>query len=121
MIGMGENRMITIYHNNSCSKSRIALAELTKSGEEFEVVNYLEQVPSVELLKEIITKLGIKPFELVRTTENVYKEKFKDKTLSDEEWLIAMHENPTLIQRPIIVKDNFAVVARSEDALDEII
>lgn len=45
MIGMGENRMITIYHNNSCSKSGIALAELIKSGEDFEIINYLEQVP----------------------------------------------------------------------------
>ena len=121
MIGTGENKMITIYHNNSCSKSRIALAELTKSGEDFEIVNYLEQVPSVEVLKEIITKLGIKPFELVRTTENVYKEKFKGKILSDEEWIEAMHENPVLIQRPILVKGDLAVIGRSEDALDEVI
>lgn len=121
MIGIGENRMITIYHNNSCSKSRIALAELKKSGEDFEIINYLEQVPNAELLKEIITKLGIKPFELVRTTENVYKEKFKDKTLSDEECIVAMYENPVLIQRPILVKGDVAVIGRSEDALDEII
>lgn len=121
MIGMGENKMITIYHNNSCGKSRIALAELTKSAEDFEVVNYLEQVPSVEILKEIISKLGIKPFELVRTTENLYKEKFKGKTLSDEEWIIAMYENPILIQRPILVKGDLAVIGRSEDALDEFI
>ena len=121
MIGMEENNMIIIYHNNSCSKSRIALAELTKGGDDFEVVNYLEQVPSVELLKEIVAKLGIKPFELVRKTENVYKEKFKDKTLSDREWIIAMHENPVLIQRPILVKGDLAVIGRSEDALDEIL
>ena len=121
MIGMGENKMITIYHNNSCSKSRIALTELTNSGEDFEVVNYLEQVPSVELLTELITKLGIKPFELVRTTENVYKEKLKGKTLSDEEWIVAMHENPVLIQRPILVKGDLAVIGRSEDELDRIL
>ena len=113
--------MITIYHNSSCTKSRIALAALTQSGEEFEVVNYLEDVPSVEKLKEILKKLNIKPFDLVRVTENLYKEKFKDKNLTDEEWIVAMHENPSLIQRPILVKDNFAVIGRSEDALDEII
>lgn len=113
--------MITIYHNNSCSKSRIALAELNKSGEDFEVINYLEKIPSVQELKEIIHKLKLKPFELVRKTEKIYLEKFKDKDLTDEEWIIAMHENPTLIQRPIIVKDDFAVIGRSEDALDEII
>ena len=113
--------MITIYHNSSCTKSRIALAALTQSGEEFEVVNYLEDVPSVEKLKEILKKLNIKPFDLVRVTENLYKEKFKDKNLTDEEWIIAMHENPSLIQRPILVKDDFAVIGRSDDALDEII
>ena len=113
--------MITIYHNNSCSKSRTALAELTKSGEDFEVINYLEQVPSIKLLKEIIAKLGIKPFELVRITENLYKEKFKGKTLSDEEWIVAMHENPVLIQRPILIKGDLAVIGRSEEALDEVI
>ncbi len=113
--------MITIYHNNSCSKSRTALAELTKSGEDFEVINYLEQVPSVKLLKEIISKLSIKPFELVRITENLYKEKFKGKTLSDEEWILAMHENPILIQRPILIKGDLAVIGRSEEALDEVI
>lgn len=113
--------MITIYHNNSCTKSRIALATLTKSGEDFEVVNYLEDVPSVAKLKEIIGKLNIKPHDLIRTTEALYKEKFKDKNLSDEEWIDVMHENPTLIQRPIIVNGEEAVIARTEDALDEII
>ena len=113
--------MITIYHNNSCTKSRIALAALTQSGEEFEVVNYLEDVPSIGKLMDIIKKLNIKPFDLVRITENLYKEKFKDKNLTDEEWIVVMHENPVLIQRPILVKDDFAVIGRSDDALDEII
>lgn len=113
--------MITIYHNNSCTKSRIALAALTKSGEEFKVVNYLENAPSKNELKQIIAKLDIKPFDLVRVTENVYKENYKGKNLTDEEWIEALHKNPILIQRPIIVKDNIAVIGRSEDALDEII
>ena len=113
--------MITIYHNSSCTKSRIALAALTQSGEEFKVVNYLEDVPSVEKLKEILKKLNIKPFDLIRVTENLYKEKYKDKNLTDEEWIVVMHENPVLIQRPILVKDDFAVIGRSDDALDEII
>lgn len=112
---------ITIYHNSKCSKSNIALKELTQSGEDFEVVNYLEEVPSVADLKSILTKLKLKPFDLVRKTEKVYLEKFKDKNLSDEEWIKAMHENPILIQRPIIVNGDKAVVARSEDAIDCII
>ncbi|WP_113653924.1 arsenate reductase (glutaredoxin) [Pedobacter namyangjuensis] len=113
--------MITIYHNNSCTKSRIALAELTKSGEDFEVINYLEQTPSIKELKEIVQKLGIKPFELIRVTEKLYKDEFKSKDLSDDEWIEVMHKNPILIQRPIIVSGDIAVIARSEEELDKVI
>jgi len=112
--------MITIYHNNSCTKSRIALAALTKNDEPFEVINYLENVPSVEELRTLVAKLKCKPKDIVRTTEKVYLEKYKGKDLTDEEWIVAMHENPILIQRPILVKDDIAVIGRSEDALDEI-
>ena len=113
--------MITIYHNNSCTKSRIALAEITKSGEDFEVINYLEQTPSIKELKEIVQKLGIKPFELIRVTEKLYKDEFKSKDLSDDEWIEVMHKNPILIQRPIIVSGDIAVIARSEEELDKVI
>jgi arsenate reductase len=113
--------MIKIYHNSSCTKSCIALAALTKNGEQFEVINYLENVPTVEELRSIIAKLQCKPHDIIRTKEKIYLTKFEGKNLNDEEWIVAMHENPILIQRPIIVKDNFAVIGRSEDALDEII
>jgi arsenate reductase len=112
---------ITIYHNSRCSKSNTALKELTQSGERFEVVNYLETVPSVAELKSILAKLDLKPFDIVRKTEKVYLEKFKGKELSDEEWIKALHENPILIQRPIIVNGDKAVIARSEAAIDSII
>lgn len=121
MSGMGETNMITIYHNNSCSKSRTALKEITESGNEFEIVNYLEAVPSVEDLKEILIKLKLKPFDIVRKTEKVYLAQFKDKNLTDEEWIVALHENPILIQRPIIVDGDVAVIGRSEDELDRIL
>ncbi|MFN0291122.1 arsenate reductase family protein [Pedobacter helvus] len=112
---------IKIYHNSRCSKSNAALKEITRSGEPFEVVNYLENVPSVEELKDVLTKLNLKPFDIVRKTEKVYLEKYKGKELSDEEWIKALHENPILIQRPIIVNGAKAVVARSEEAIDSII
>ena len=112
---------IKIYHNNSCSKSREALKAITQSGNEFEVVNYLEEVPSMAELKSILAKLNVKPIDIVRKTEKIYLEKFKGKVLTDEEWIIAMHENPILIQRPIVVDGDIAVVARSEEELDKII
>lgn len=113
--------MITIYHNNSCSKSREALKAIEQSGNEFEVVKYLEDVLSVAELKAILAKLQLKPIDIVRKTEKVYIEKFKGKDLTDEEWMIALHENPILIQRPIVVDGDIAVIARSEDELDKII
>lgn len=112
---------IKIYHNSNCSKSRAALKEITQSGETFEVINYLETVPSVTELKAILSKLGLKPIDIVRKTEKVYLDEFKDKKLSDDEWIKALHENPILIQRPIIVNGDKAVIARSEEAIDSII
>lgn len=112
---------IKIYHNKSCSKSRAALKEITQSGEVFEVINYLETLPSIAELKSILDKLKLKPFDIVRKTEKIYLEEFKGKELSDEEWINALHENPILIQRPIIVNGDKAVIARSEEAIDSII
>jgi arsenate reductase len=113
--------MIKIYHNNSCSKSREALKALVQSGSEFEVINYLDEVPSIAELKSILAKLQLKPIDIVRKTEKIYLEKFKGKSLTDEEWITALHENPILIQRPIVVDGDLAVVARSEEELDKII
>ncbi|WP_448103704.1 arsenate reductase (glutaredoxin) [Pedobacter panaciterrae] len=109
--------MIKIYHNNRCSKSRCALTILEDSGKEFEVVNYLETVPTVEELQTIVGKLGIAPRELVRKSEALYKENYKGKDLSDDEWIAAMVENPILIERPILVSDDLAVIARPSEKI----
>ena len=111
--------MIQIYHNTRCSKSRCALELVEQSGKEFEVVKYLENTPSAEVLKAIIEKLNIKPIELVRKGETIWKEQFKDKNLSDEEIISAMLANPVLIERPIVINGDKAVIARPpESALD---
>ena len=112
--------MIKIYHNNRCSKSRCALALLEESGKEFEIINYLQTKPSAEELASIISKLKIKPFELIRKTEPIFLEKFKGKDLSDKEWIQAMVEYPILIERPIIISDGLAVIARPAEKINEI-
>lgn len=112
---------IKIYHNQSCSKSRAALKAITQSGNEFEVINYLEDVPSIAELKSILAKLNLKPIDIVRKTEKIYLEKYKGKDLTDEEWIVAMHENPILIQRPILIDGDIAVIGRSEEELDRIV
>nr|WP_199158054.1 arsenate reductase (glutaredoxin) [Pedobacter sp. ASV2] len=113
--------MIKIYHNNKCSKSRAALAVLNESGKDFELVNYLQHPPTEEELASLINKLGIKPFELIRKGETIYTEKYKGKDLSDAEWIEAMVQNLILIERPIIVNGDKAVIARPTEKIQEVL
>lgn len=77
-----------------------------------EVVEYLKTPPAEDDLRHIIEKLGIKPIDLVRKGESVYKENYKGKTLTDEEWIAAMEAHPILIERPIVIKGDKAVIGR---------
>jgi arsenate reductase (glutaredoxin) len=110
---------ITIWHNPRCSKSRQALALLDENGCEKEVIKYLEQTPNKSEIKKVLAMLGISPRELIRTKEDIYK-KLDLKNENNEEKLIeAMAENPKLIERPIIIKGNKAIIARPpEKALE---
>ncbi|MEP2772342.1 MAG: arsenate reductase (glutaredoxin) [Fulvivirga sp.] len=104
--------MLTIYHNPRCSKSRQTLGIIEEAGQMVQVVEYLKTVPTKEELAEIVKKLGLKPIELIRKGEADYKENFKGKTLTDEEWIEAMVQYPKLLERPIVIKDNKAVLGR---------
>lgn len=104
--------MIQIYHNSRCGKSRECLVFLENSGHKYEIIKYLEEIPTFEELKEIIRKLDIKPIELVRRKEKIWTENFKDKQLTDDEIIQAMISNPILIERPIVVNGDKAVIAR---------
>ena len=113
--------MIKIYHNPRCSKSRQGLAILEESKKEFEIVKYLEEIPSEKELKAIIEKLSISPIQLVRKTEKIWKENFKGKELSDDEIVSAMIENPKLIERPIVINNNKAVIGRPPENIATIL
>lgn len=104
--------MTTIYHNPRCSKSRETLAILEERNEEITIVKYLDSPPTLEKLKEIIGMLGIEPIKLVRKNEPIWKEQFKSKDLTDEELLKAMVTFPKLIERPIVIKNNKAILGR---------
>ncbi|MDB5272013.1 MAG: arsC [Chitinophagaceae bacterium] len=93
------------------------MQELEESGEEVEIREYLKTIPTVKELKELCAVLNIKPEELVRKTEPIYKEKYQGKTLTDIQWLKALAEHPVLIQRPIVWKGNKAVIAREAGTL----
>ena len=103
---------ITIYHNPRCGKSRSALALLQEKGVQPRIIEYLKTPPTTEELRAILKKLGMKPEQIVRKGEDVYKQKFSGKMLTDEQWLDALAMNPILIERPIVVKGDKAVIGR---------
>ena len=104
--------MITILHNPRCSKSREGLSVLKRSGKDFKVIKYLDEPISVDTLKHIISLLGIAPIELIRKNEAIWKSKFKSMTLSNEEIINAMIENPKLMERPIVINADKAAIGR---------
>lgn len=112
---------IKIYHNPRCSKSRMALAYLEEKGLDYRVIDYLKQVPSASELQEILTKLGIPAQDLVRRGEQEYKDLYKGKALSEEEWIRVMVKHPKLIERPIVVIGDHAVVARPTEKIDQLL
>ncbi|MDG1475529.1 MAG: arsenate reductase (glutaredoxin) [Vicingaceae bacterium] len=101
-----------IYHNPRCSKSRETLQLINDAGVEVEVVEYLKDIPTVKDLEKILMKLNLKPTDILRKGEAVYKEKFKNSNFNDDEWIKVMLEYPKLIERPIVVKGNKAILGR---------
>jgi len=104
--------MIQIYHNPRCSKSREELTLLEESGKDFEVIHYMQEPLEKENLKKIILTLKMDPIDLVRKNETVWKENYQDKSLTDDQILDAMVQNPQLIERPIVVNGDKAVIGR---------
>lgn len=113
--------MITIYHNPRCGKSRECLAFIENSKQEFEIIKYLENPLTFKELEVIIKKLNIKPIELIRTKESIWIENFKAKSLSDKEIIQSMVDFPILMERPIAVNVDKAVIARPFEKVKEII
>ncbi len=113
--------MIHIYHNPRCSKSRKALAILEEANVNFKTIKYLNTPLSEKELKEIIKKLDISPIDLIRKKEVIWKENFAQKSLSDEEIIQAMVTYPKLMERPIVVKGNKAVIGRPPVLIKELL
>lgn len=113
--------MLTIYHNPRCTKSRQTLERIREAGQEPQIVEYLKDTPTAEELKALLSKLGIGPQDLLRKGEAIYKEQYKGKELSDEEWVEAMIAHPKLIERPIVVKGDKAVLGRPPENVDALL
>lgn len=104
--------MIQIYHNQRCGKSRNCLLVLKESNKEIEIINYLNTPPTADELTTLLQKLNLTPIELVRQKETIWIENFKGKTLTENEIIQAMVENPILIERPIVVNGDKAIIGR---------
>ncbi len=113
--------MIVIYHNPRCSKSRACLKILETSEVEHEVVKYLDSDLEEEKLQDIIGLLKIKPIDLIRKKETLWKENFKNLEFTDKELIAVMVKYPKLIERPIIINGNKAVIGRPPDLVLDII
>ncbi|MDP9199787.1 MAG: arsenate reductase (glutaredoxin) [Pseudomonadota bacterium] len=108
---------LKIYHNPKCSKSRAALALLQERGLTPRIVEYLQAPPAAAELQAIIAMLGIRPEQLIRKGEEIYKARYAGESLSDDQWIAAMVADPILIERPIVVWGHRAVIGRPPETV----
>lgn len=115
--------MIKIYHNPRCQKSREALQLLESKGVAHEVRLYMRDEESMSFaeFEEVLEALDMDALDLVRTKETLWKEEYKNLELDEEEIILAMIENPRLMERPIIVNGDKAVVARPAEKMEEVL
>jgi arsenate reductase (glutaredoxin) len=113
--------MIQVLHNARCSKSREALAWLDERKINYETIDYLNEELTPFFLEDLLDKLGVEASEILRSNEAVWKENYKHLDLSEEELLMVMVEEPKLIQRPIVINGEKAVLARPAERIAEIL
>jgi arsenate reductase len=114
-------KTFTIYHNPRCTKSRETLALLRSRGVQPRIVEYLETPPTAPELEAIVAKLGIRPEQLVRKGEAVFRTKYAHRTLTDTQWIEAMVADPILIERPIVVSGKAAVLGRPPENVERLL
>ena len=110
-----------IYHNPRCAKSRETLNLIKESGQSVDVIEYLKTPPTEDDLEEVLTKFNLPVEYLIRTGEEIYKTEFKGKELSDGEWIKALVENPKMLERPIVVKDDVAIIGRPPENVNKLL
>ena len=113
--------MIKIYHHPTCSKSAEGLEILENSGKTFEIVDYLDEKLSKEELELILEKLKIRPIDLVRKKEEIWIEELADINLSDDEIIAAIIKYPHLLERPIVLNGNKAIIGRPPVLIKDIL
>jgi|TARA_B100001939_G_scaffold211321_1_gene181801 arsenate reductase len=111
-----------IFHNPRCSKSRQALQILQDNNCDIEIINYLETDLNASLIKDVLHKLSLKPRDILRTSEQDYKDNnLKEDNFSDDDLIDYMIKHPKLIERPIVIKGHRAVLGRPPENVLELI
>lgn len=113
--------MIQIYHNNRCGKSRECVSHFENLGVQTEIIDYLKNPPTEAEIKQLLIKLKIQPIDLIRTNEKIWKENYAKLKMSENELISAMAQHPILIQRPIVISGENAVIARPLSVVAQII
>lgn len=113
--------MINIYHNARCRKSREGLEIVKNSGEDYRIREYLKEPLTEAEIEALLFKLNMAPIQLVRKNESIWKENYKDRDLSDRELISILAENPKLIERPVVEKENKAVIGRPPSNIEDIL
>lgn len=114
-------KKVTLYYNPRCSKCREALCMLEDKGVKADIIEYLKTPPTEKELKDLLKKLDLKPNEIIRKKEPLFEAKFKNKKLSDAEWIKVLCKNPILIERPIAIDGNKAVIGRPPERVIDLL
>jgi len=110
-----------LFYNPKCSKCREAKDLLEGESCEFEIIEYLKEIPNAKELKEILKMLKMKAVDLIRKSEPIFKTEYADKNFSNHEWIKVMVKHPILIERPILIHDNKAIIGRPPSKIIELI
>ena len=110
-----------IYHNPRCSKSRQTLNIIKESGHDLEIIEYLKTPPTAEELEDVLQKLNLPIEYLIRTGEEIYKTEYKGKELTDAEWIEALVEHPNMLERPIVVNNDQAILGRPPENVQKLL
>ena len=118
---MNKKKKLTLLYNPHCSTCH-KVYDIAKGQKcEIELVEYLNDVPTEKQLKDILKKLGLKAEDLLRKKEALYQEKYKDKKFTDSQWIKVMHKNPILIERPVAIYGNKAIIGRPPERIIELL
>jgi arsenate reductase (glutaredoxin) len=113
--------MLKIYHHPGCAKSRAGLDYLKAHNYEFEIIYYMDDHLNAEDIRRILMKLNMKPLQIVRTQEELYRHELKGRSFTDEEWIRIIAEYPKLLQRPVVEGKYRAVIAMPPERIEKII